>query len=156
MPRAPTRTQQIATLISEMMPFCPPNQREAAGLLLNGAPFVKLRPKPRGELFAKMISDAKGRCMDRHGPRYYLNQAAGCWGRLDKTLASYRSERGTPIKMPRDTFIPAAEFWPGGVLPAGIELATYQTIPEWRDLPKEKHTTLKRGEQDFQLMALAA
>jgi hypothetical protein len=142
MPKALTQTQKVAQLIADMMPYCPPVLRERAGLSLGEPPFAKPRRMARGELFSKLLAAAKANAMNRHGPRYMFRQVcdAGRWGRLKKDQASYKSERGTTIRMPRDQFIPHAEFWPGGIIPHGVEISSFEmkletctVVPELRD-----------------------
>ena len=57
-----------------------------------------------------------------HGPQWHLHPET-CNGRIPTAWANIKLPIGTTKHGPRDVHIPAARFWPGGVLPVGPEYA---------------------------------
>lgn len=53
------------------------------------------------------------------------------WCTVPAGLRSFKTDRGTTIKLPHDIRLPAACYWPGGEIPAGL---IYETII----LPQDK------------------
>lgn len=60
---------------------------------------------------------------DRFGTRWYLQASETVCATVPSKLRSYKSERGTVIKFRADHRLPAACYWPGGVIPGELVYA---------------------------------
>lgn len=58
-----------------------------------------------------------------HGERWDLVPGASQWASIPSKLRSFKTARGTTIKCRADARLPAARYWPGGVLPDGVTVA---------------------------------
>jgi antirestriction protein ArdC len=54
--------------------------------------------------------------------------APGVWASLPVRLRSFKSARGVAIRYRRDHHMPAAQYWPGGVLPIGPDYRPVESV----------------------------
>lgn len=54
------------------------------------------------------------------GAAWHLVEGASQWATIPSKMRSFRTARGTLCKAKPDARLPAARYWPGGVLPEGI------------------------------------
>src|SRR5262245_11867802 len=76
--------------------------------------------------FVLAFNQARHACIRRHGDNWHLVPGASVWARIPAAWASVKVF-GRVSHAPRDQRFPAAEFWPGGVLPIGPEYADTNT-----------------------------
>lgn len=122
------------------------------------------RPKPArvagqpGEVFAKALHAAQARVREDAGEAWYLMVDLVRYGRIPPSLAIYKTPRGFQVRMRRDQRIPAAHYWPDGVIPPQIELASWPSGPStstvaadmWRRM-NEAHADASRAQRAFEL-----
>lgn len=70
-----------------------------------------------------------------HGPQWHLHPET-LNGRISTAWANIKLPIGTTKHGPRDVHIPAARFWPGGVLPVGPEYAERGALDASGDLSR--------------------
>lgn len=87
-------------------------------------------PKPRKprtainsfETFQPIRRAACEAAIAAHGPRWSINPAVSRWANIPAAWATCKIFGGSKAG-PRDMPVPLAEFWPGGVYPAGMIIA---------------------------------
>jgi hypothetical protein len=70
---------------------------------------------------------ARANAVEQCGARWQYTPANGVWARLPAKWSSYKIF-GRSVRTPRDQVIPAARFWPDGVLPIGPEYAAQRSM----------------------------
>jgi hypothetical protein len=91
---------------------------ERARALTEQAPAPTRKGQQPGEAFYHALIAAK-RSAFADDPRWDLRSGAR-WVTLPARLAAFKTDRGNRIAMGRDQKIPPAEYWPGGIWPAGV------------------------------------
>lgn len=65
-----------------------------------------------------------------HGANWHLVEGASYWGTIPPKMRRFVTARGSVCKAKPDARLPAAKYWPGGELPAGIVLSP--------DMPRDR------------------
>lgn len=112
----------LAALVSWYDGGAEPNALPALIASARIASSQKGAPKSSGgENFERALHAAKCSARAALGPQWHLVPDASQWINIPGSLATYKTARGTHIKMPHDHRAPAARFWPGEVLPLKAE-----------------------------------
>jgi hypothetical protein len=78
--------------------------------------------------FVPAFNAARHAAIAALGARWYLEPGASLYGRVPAAWASCKVY-GRSSNAPRDQRFPAAQYWPGGMLPAGPEYETLAAAP---------------------------
>ena len=133
--------------------------RAALGMPEPAAP-VRV-PAGKAEAFHADLRTAQEAAQLAHPDRWHLVPGASGWIEIPSALRSYRSERGTMIRIPEYKRVPAARFWPGGALPHGLTIPglAEHAAPALRavpDVPKPAKPARAKAPRKPRKLALAA
>lgn len=83
---------------------------------------AKAPKRMTAEQFFDMYQLARKAVAARYGNRWTI-EGMSRWATLPAGWRSFTGPRGGKVKLPKDIRVPAAEFWPAGVMPAELVLA---------------------------------
>lgn len=110
--------------LSTERPCCP----HCGGSLAPAAPRRPAAGFAGHDDFHAALAAATARAVAAHGPRWPLIPAARVMARVPAAWSRYRIFRRT-VAGRRDLALPAARFWPNGVLPIGADYASEPAVP---------------------------
>ena len=121
-------------------------------------------PAGKAEAFHADLRAAQQAAQLAHPDRWHLVPGASGWIEIPASLRSYRSERGTMIRIPEYKRVPAARFWPGGAPPHGLTIPGLVEPPALAapalravpDVPKPAKPSRAKGTRKPRKLALVA